>query len=51
MLVFTSMIMGQIKVHLKLKYCFRLNRSLHLFETHLFELNLDFLIGYKSYEI
>ena len=36
------------KVHLTPKYFFRLNKSMHLFETHcaylpLFSLNLDFL--------
>ena len=41
------------KVHQNPKYFLRLNKSLHLFEMHFgfFELNLDFLIGYKSYEI
>ena len=36
------------EVHLNPKYFFRLNKSLHLFEMHF---NLDFLIGYKSYEV
>ena len=41
-----------IKVHLTPKYFFRLNKSLHLFETHcaflsLFSPNLDFLQAVK----
>ena len=41
-----------IKVHLTPKYFFCLNKSLHLFEMHCtFKMNLDFFIGYKSYEI
>ena len=43
---------GKLKVHLTPKYFFRLNNSLHLFETHcaflhLFSPNLDFLQAVK----
>ena len=43
---------AEFKVHLTPKYFFRLNNSLHLFETHcaflhLFSPNLDFLLAVK----